>query len=255
MNKFRTTLLPVLTATLLAVSAGGAAAEEGGAFAASNFSGTVTGVSDYLFRGISQTNSNFAIQGSFDYAHPMGFYVGTWASNVSFGGNIEIDYYAGFSNEVGDFSYNLGGVYYTYPKSSGSGDESAGEFDYFEAYLTLGYAFSSLPLSPSLSASYYFSPDFFGEDDTANYVSGSLDLSLPYDIGFSAGLGYQDVSGDKLGPDGFSYYRYSLGLSYTVVGFDLGLTFSNTFERDKIDTGFADDAMDERFVVSISRSL
>ncbi len=234
-----------------------AAAEEGGAFDASNFSATVTGVSDYLFRGISQTNSNFAIQGSFDYAHPVGVYVGTWASNVSFGGGIEIDYYAGFANDVGNFSYDVGAVYYNYPKSGGKDElgENGTEFDYLELYIGAGYTFADIALSPSLGAKYYYSPDFFGEDDAASYISGTLDLSLPYDLGLSFLVGYQDVDGDKTSPDGFSYAHYSVGVTYPIVGFDLGLTFSNTFERDKIDSGFADDAMDERFVVSISKSL
>ena len=230
-----------------------AAAEEGGAFDASNFSATVTGVSDYLFRGISQTDSNFAIQGSFDYAHPVGVYVGTWASNVNSGvarAGIEIDYYAGFANDVGNFSYDVGAVYYNYPKSG-----SEPEPDYLELYIGAGYTFADIALSPSLGAKYYYSPDFFGEDDAASYISGTLDLSLPYDLGLSFLLGYQDVDGDKTSPDGFSYAHYSVGVTYPIVGFELGLTFSNTFERDKIDSDFADSAMDERFVVSISKSL
>jgi hypothetical protein len=40
-------------------------------------------VSDYIFRGISQTQRQPAIQGGFDYSHASGFYVGTWASNVA----------------------------------------------------------------------------------------------------------------------------------------------------------------------------
>ncbi|MBE0616861.1 MAG: hypothetical protein IH608_02885, partial [Proteobacteria bacterium] len=91
------------------------AEEEGGWLAESNFSGNVAMTSDYVFRGISQTDSNPAIQGGFDYASPVGLYVGTWASNVAFGGNIEMDWYGGFSNEVAGFSYDLGVIYYAYP--------------------------------------------------------------------------------------------------------------------------------------------
>src|SRR3546814_2295512 len=51
--------------------------------------GTVGGVSDYRFRGISQTNEDFAVQGSINLNHSSGFYVGTWASNVDFANSSE----------------------------------------------------------------------------------------------------------------------------------------------------------------------
>ena len=49
-----------------------------------SFSANVTAVSDYVFRGITQTDSHPAIQGGFDYAHASGLYAGLWASNVDF---------------------------------------------------------------------------------------------------------------------------------------------------------------------------
>lgn len=76
------------------------------------FSATTTLASDYVFRGISNTDGDPAIQGSMDYEHESGFYAGVWASNVKFRENagedavdtvdeasIEIDYYAGFASE------------------------------------------------------------------------------------------------------------------------------------------------------------
>src|SRR5256885_16505330 len=48
---------------------------------------TITGnvglFSQYIFRGLTQTNRDPALQGGFDYAHSSGFYAGTWASNIS----------------------------------------------------------------------------------------------------------------------------------------------------------------------------
>ena len=49
-----------------------------------SFSGNVNLASDYLFRGQSQTDNSFTIQGGIDYGHEMGFYAGTWASNIRF---------------------------------------------------------------------------------------------------------------------------------------------------------------------------
>src|SRR2546429_6197344 len=69
--------------------------------APSPLTGNITLISDYRFRGISQTFDKPAIQGGFDYAHASGLYAGNWNSNVSQGagfpgGNIEMDFYGGF---------------------------------------------------------------------------------------------------------------------------------------------------------------
>jgi hypothetical protein len=71
-----------------------------GAAAQAEVTGTVTVVSDYDFRGITQSAQDPALQGSIDYAHDSGFYIGAWASNIDFGdefdADVEVDVYAGF---------------------------------------------------------------------------------------------------------------------------------------------------------------
>ncbi len=88
------------------------------AAAHAELTGTVTAVSDYDFRGITQTAHDPALQGSIDYAHSSGFYVGAWGSNVDFGDccdeNIEVDIYAGFRGGE-TITYDVGAIYYTYP--------------------------------------------------------------------------------------------------------------------------------------------
>lgn len=68
-------------------------------------SGNVALASDYVYRGISQTNEEAAIQGGFDVEGESGLYVGVWASNIAFDGSIEVDVYAGYG---GEFSEDLG---------------------------------------------------------------------------------------------------------------------------------------------------
>lgn len=220
-----------------------------------NFSGNVSIATDYVFRGISQTDSNPAVQGGFDYASPVGLYVGAWASNVAFGGSIEMDWYAGFANEVGGLSYDLGVIYYTYPKSH---DDP--EIDFFEGYLKLGYTLPALgPVEPSVGAGYAYSPDFFGEDGKAHYLNGSLNLGLPYGLGLAGEVGWQKVEGDKTtgdgngldGDDGFDYVHYRFGASASVKGFDLDLSYHNTTEATFLGRSIADD----RVVFTVSRSL
>lgn len=59
-------------------------------------------VSNYLFRGVTQTDGSPAVQGGIDFEHASGFYAGTWASNVDFGDEIsyELDLYAGFAGSM-----------------------------------------------------------------------------------------------------------------------------------------------------------
>ncbi len=247
-------ILPgMVLATLAAAPA--FAEEDGGWLADSNFSGNVAITSDYVFRGISQTDSNPAIQGGFDYASPVGLYVGAWASNVAFGGSIEMDWYGGFANEVAGFSYDLGALYYAYPKSH---DDP--EIDFYEVYFKVGYALPAMgSVEPSVGAGYSYSPDFFGEDGTGHYLNGNLSLGLPYGFGLAAEVGYQKVEGDKTtgdgngldGEDGFDYVHYRFGASYSLKGFDLDLSYHNTTEADFL----GEDIADSRFVFTVSRSL
>ena len=72
--------------------------------------------SDYVFRGITQTDGDPAIQGGIDYSKGM-FYVGTWASNVSFA-DYEVDFYAGIKPTAGDFAFDLGAITYQYNDSA-----------------------------------------------------------------------------------------------------------------------------------------
>ncbi len=77
-------------------------------------------VSDYFFRGITQTWDKPAIQGGADFVHDSGAYLGTWASNVSgnqyAGGSLEWDFYGGYNYKINDdFTVGAGLYYYYYP--------------------------------------------------------------------------------------------------------------------------------------------
>lgn len=226
-------------------------------FALDNFSASVALATDYVFRGISQTDEDPAIQGSVDYKHPYGLYLGVWASNVDESistGNIEMDLYAGYARELfKGFSFDISVIYFYYP-----GGGSDPEPDCIEGHLRLGYTFSDVVLKPTFRVAYYYSPDFFGEDGHAHYVNGSLGLTLPYGFNLSGELGYQDVEGDKTsgnglgenGGDGFDYLHWRIGLSKDIKGFELDLSYQDTNEEE-----FLGQIADSRVVFSISRSF
>jgi len=231
--------------------------EKKGALDPENFSATLTFTSDYVFRGVSQTDEKPAIQGSFDYAHPVGLYLGIWGSNVDEAisdANLEMDLYVGYRRELfKDFNLDLTGYYYAYP-----GNEKDPDPEFIELHLGLSYTFSETMLSPTVGLGYNFSPDFYGEDGAAHYVNFTGSLALPHGFNLYAELGFQTVEGDKLtgngqgmdGGDGFDYTHWKLGISKELLGFKLDAAFHSTGEEE-----FLGEIGEDRLVFTISRSF
>ena len=143
------------------------------------FTGNLNLVSEYRYRGISQTNNKPAVQGGFDYAHASGVYVGTWLTNVSWlsdGGagtvsnSLEWDIYGGYKGAVGDFGYDVGLLYYYYPGKYPAGFNSP---DTLEAYIAGSYKTVTLKYSHAMT-------DLFGFIDSKG--AGYLDLTATYDL-------------------------------------------------------------------------
>ena len=240
--------LKSVTAGLLVVST---------SLAHAGFSATTTLASDYVFRGISNTDGDPAIQGSFDYEHETGLYAGAWASNVKFRENagmdavdtvqeatIEIDYYAGFAGEFGNgISWDIGALYYSYP-----GAENDLDYDYWEAMGALGHTFEALTLEPEIGAEVYYSPEYFGNSGDATYVSGMLGLSLPREFGLNFSIGRQWFHDDS----SLNYTDWKVGITRTLRGFDLEVAYTDT-DLSKADCDDTD-ICEGRAVLSISRT-
>ncbi|HRQ61874.1 MAG TPA: TorF family putative porin, partial [Alphaproteobacteria bacterium] len=99
------TLVAVLAAATLIPSVSAHAADWG---IPGEFSASAALVSEYAFRGISQSDEHPALQGSIDYEHESGFYAGVWGSSVDFNdgseATVETDLYAGLAGEIGNIS-------------------------------------------------------------------------------------------------------------------------------------------------------
>ena len=113
--------------TLLAVAVSSAALlTSAPSFA--ELSANVSVTNNYIWRGLTQTTNDAAVQGGIDYADESGFYAGTWVSNVNYGADdvysYEHDLYFGFSGEAEGFTYDVGYLYYNY--------DSVAEFDFGE---------------------------------------------------------------------------------------------------------------------------
>jgi uncharacterized protein (TIGR02001 family) len=123
-------------------------------------SGNMSIVSDYRFRGISQTYLGPAIQGGIDYAHASGLYLGNWNSsvteNVFLGGSgIEMDFYGGWKKTLGDVGLDIGTIYYHYPRAEFQSAAGDAKFDNWELYVGASWKW--------LSGKFYYSlTDYFG---------------------------------------------------------------------------------------------
>ena len=192
--------------------------------------------SNYYFRGVSQTGDAAAISGSVDYSNDSGFYLGTWMSNVDFGGkeDMEVDFYAGFGGDIGDsgLGYDLSLLYYWYPGAGG--DLQGGELDYTEVSGILSFG----PVSANIA----YTVDSEYDDDDAPFIEGDLyyglSADLPVDIegfGLSAFVGYYDFDADgDTGVGDLSYTHW--GASFAKDAGDFG-TFSVNYEQADDVTG------------------
>lgn len=221
------------------------AAEEAAAEAPQSphtFSANVGLFTDYVFRGITNSNDGPAIQGGFDYAHEAGFYAGVWASNIEFDApdatnkaSIEVDFYGGFTGSFANgIGWDAGVIYYAYPDQNE--DTGAADYNYLEGYGKLSYTLHAVQFSPSLEVGLYYSPDYFGEDGDAVYTYGTFGLSLPYDFSPYVTLGYQYVDGDQTsGPEGYKYFHYAIGISKKLGIFTADLSWQDARDLDDCD--------------------
>ncbi|MCU6455344.1 TorF family putative porin [Sphingomonas sp. A2-49] len=242
--------LSLAAASLAAFVALPAAAQETAPPKAVTVTGSVGLVSDYRFRGVSQSDKQLAVQGGITIAHESGFYIGTWGSNLAgwgtFGGaNMELDLIAGYKLPVGGGTLDVGATWYMYP---GGFDNT----DFIEPYaklsgtvgpvgLTAGVAYA--PKQEALGAWYangaaaangvYTKP---GDKNDNLYVWGDVSSAVPNTgLTLKAHVGYSKGN-DGLGPFATSvaptgeYADWLLGADYAIAGTPLtiGVAYVDT---------------------------
>lgn len=170
-----------------------------------SYSFNVGAVTDYRYRGISQTRFRPAIQGGADFSHRSGLYIGTWGSTIKWikdaGGDAggEVDVYLGYKTTYGDFGFDIGVLRYMYPGSSLPVNP-----DTTEVYLAGTWGPATLKYSHSTT-------NLFGTFDSKG--SGYLDLSATFDIGYwgltvTPHIGHQRVRNNSFA----SYTDWSIAL-------------------------------------------
>jgi uncharacterized protein (TIGR02001 family) len=174
--------------------------------------------SDYIFRGVSQTDNDPAISAGADFSYGI-LYAGFWASNVDetiSADNIEIDYYAGIKPVLGPATFDFGILYYTYPGAEvAAGDPETVEFK----------AAVSGEILPKLSATaaLYYSPELAGDLGEYFVYEGTLAYALPkifvFDPTISGTIGAYDYDDDTLNTD-YTYWNAGITFGWDKFAFD-----------------------------------
>ncbi|MBI3901475.1 MAG: hypothetical protein HY306_00795 [Nitrosomonadales bacterium] len=232
------------------------------------FTSNVSLVSDYLYRGISQTGQKPAIQGGFDYAHASGFYAGVWGSSISWisdlavatNAGVELDTYLGFKNSLAtDVGYDVGFLRYNYPGTYAPGATKA---DTDEIYGAISYKWLTAKYSYALG-------DTFGTPNAkgTSYFDLSASYAVP-DTGVTLGAHYgkqtfkgstadalkaTTIAGVSQDP---TYSDYKLSVTKDLSGYALGLTYSKSNAKTGgVYTVLGKDLGRGTAVVSLSRTF
>jgi len=245
MNKKLITLLVLGTLSNAAFAEEAAAPAAAAAEPASphTFSYNIGLYSQYIFRGLTQTGEEPAIQGGVDYSHASGFYLGAWASNISWledGGvydnsSLELDIYGGYRNTIGEtgIGYDVGVLQYIYP-----GDRVPGaaidDAETTELYGALSWKWLQGKFS------YVVSDDAWGTIDGQGTWYAEANANIPVgETGFTVNLhvGRQEFDGESApgvsNDDLYTYTDWKLGVTKSFSnGVNVGGYYTDTNAKE-----------------------
>ncbi len=256
---FRKTVMAGVVAAALAPAAGFAQQPAPAPTPEHTVTGNIGLFSQYIFRGLTQTNREPALQGGLDYAHASGLYLGTWGSNIAWlrdggayraGGSLELDVYGGYKMALGDFGLDVGTLYYWYPgdvTTPAFGAPGNPKADTWEVYGAASWKWLSAKYSYSIMNKTFAVLDSRGTwylDLTASVPLGDFAKSLD-GITLIAHWGKQKYDGrDPRNAGGasnnslFGYQDWKLGASYALPqNFIVGAYYTSTSGANKLGYG------------------
>lgn len=207
----------IIAASLLA------SATTGVALAESSLTSNVAVGSNYIWRGVTQSNDTSAVSGGIDYA-VSGFYAGAWWSSLE-KAQYEQDLYLGYGGDAGPVSYDVGYIAYQYPVDPAT-------LDFSEAYVNLGYGPATLGYAQTVGVE-------SGSVPKDSYTSLGLEFEVKKDL--MLGLTYGSYDFEAANSD-YTHYQVSLSKGDFSLAYD---------KNDK--TGAA--AKSARVTVSYSKSF
>lgn len=199
----------LLTALLIVAGVGTAQAE---------VSTNLGAVSDYRFRGISQTQNAPAVQGGIDYVHASGLYAGNWNSSVSSevytnGAGLESDLYAGYRTKVGGVVVDMGSYNYVYARA---GSTAGTKFDTSEVYVAATYGPVTVKASQAVT-------DYFGIANSRGTRYYQADVAYPIAPKWTvtAHAGQTAVANSST----LSFVDYNIGATYDLKGWAISAKY------------------------------
>lgn len=225
-------------ATFLAAALAGAAAAPAAAAdlpAGLSLSGDTTLVSDYRYRGVSQSDRRPALQGSFTLSHASGVYGSVWGSSIADyvynGADVEIDFTAGFRRTFGGTTIDAGLVYFYFPNSGGINS------DFFEPFVSAAQEFGPVTATATVAYAPRQAALSLGDGDEDNlYLGGDLSVEVP-----ATPLTLTAHYGRSFGPSylsiGDEYGDWSLGGSAEFGPLSLGLSYVDSDARSVTPSG------------------
>lgn len=205
----------------------------------SGFNWNAAATSEYMFRGISQTDDHPAIQAGAGYSWSNGLYVGAWASNVDFGDgtDAEVDAFIGWNGDLSD-NVNL--------------DVQLNRYNYVGEPDGVDYAYNELigklTFAGNYSATLGYTNDFLATDTDSIYVAVGGSWDVGNDINLTASLGYTTVDKALSSEDG--YLDYSIGVNRDFGPVNVGLGYVGADKSgEKL---FGKDNAEDKFVLTFS---
>ena len=227
---FKTSLVAAIGVLATGAATQAHAQSDGGV----DFSFNAGAATEYVFRGVSQTDEDPQVFGGVDATIGSQGYLGVWATNVDFGDGTDFEYdiYGGIRPQLGPATLDVGFIYYGY-----TDQPSGADWDYWEGKVGV-----SVPAGPAtLAANVYYSPDFTGGTGDAWYYEASAAASIPNTkFTVSGGVGHQTIE------EAGDYTTWNLGAGFQAtdnLGFDVRYYDTDAHEFGKL--------YDSRFVASV----
>ncbi len=213
------------------------------AFSEGELSANIGVFSNYIWRGVTQTDGGPSVSGGVDFGLENGFYMGTWVSNVDWGTskpNYEWDIYLGFGGEAGPITYDVNTIYYAYPDA-----EDGADADFWEIGGSVGFKFFTVGLQYTIDGD---APEGSGFRDGDIYYYGGVSFDLPQSFSIGATLGHYDF--DDLADDEGDYTHWQIALTKDAGDFG---EFTLAYDQTDMDTNEGDD--DPQLWVSWSKTF
>ncbi len=212
-------------------------------------SGSAAFTTDYLFRGVSHTSNNAAVQGAMTFTHESGAYFSMWGSSIASGaGGLELDTLLGYGGKAGEVAYDVGVMRYNYP---GLNDNNAAfEADYNEVYASVS--------TMGAKVGFNYSPDYFFESDKFLYLYASYGTEVA-GVGLFGSVGMNKfdsaaMMSQALGTTGSddSYIDYKLAASKAISGITVeGAYIGSNIDEKECGAGLCEG----RFVLTLTKGF